>query len=103
MLTTHGPRSTVYVSFGSLVWPKFRPQLVEYLVETLLEAQPDLPFLFALSSPNASLSEGLRRRVEDSGKGMLVSFAPQLTVLQHNAVRFFIVSLSSAETRFWGQ
>ncbi|ORX40718.1 hypothetical protein BD324DRAFT_611861 [Kockovaella imperatae] len=93
-----GAKSTAYFCLGSQWWPEDRPELIQYLVETLLEAKPALPFLVSASAAGASLSEELRSRVEASGRGMIVSWAPQVAVLQHEAIRFFISHCGSGST-----
>jgi hypothetical protein len=82
-LTLTGP------SLGSVCWPVRRPELIKYLVESLLAA--DIPFLFATASRFTQLDQDLRAKVEAGGKGMIVPWVPQNTVLQHPAVRFFLV------------
>jgi hypothetical protein len=76
-------------SLGSVCWPIRRPELIQYLVESLLAA--DIPFLFATASRFTQLDQDLRTKVEAGGNGMIVPWVPQNTVLQHPAVRFFLV------------
>lgn len=79
-------------SWGTAVWPLKRPELVRYLIESLLEVDPPLPFLFATAANGAEVAEDLREKVKASGRGLIVPWAPQLTVLQHGSIRFFLVS-----------
>jgi len=59
-----------------------------------LVADPPLPFLFTTAANGADVPVTLQEKVEASGKGMIVQWAPQLTVLQHDAIRFFVVSIT---------
>ncbi|RXK35723.1 hypothetical protein M231_07012 [Tremella mesenterica] len=98
MQKEYGSRSACFVSFGSLMWPSTRPELLECLVETLIEAEPPLPFLFAAASALASWPDHLIKKVEESGRGMIVKWAPQLTVLQHESIHFFLTHCGSGST-----
>ena len=69
-----------------------RPHLINYLVETLLVTKRPQRFLFATAAGVAEIPQELRDKVHESGKGMIVPWAPQMTVLQHPAMRFFLVS-----------
>jgi len=79
-------------SFGSLLWPALRPDLLRQLISALIEA--DIPFMFvAKASPFANLSQDLQALVASHGnKGMILDFAPQKVVLAHESVGFFVVS-----------
>lgn len=76
---------------GTACWPTKRPELIQYLIESLLDAEPPLPFLFATAATGSDVRADLREAVKASGRGMIVPWAPQITVLQHDAVRFFLV------------
>ncbi|WVQ78124.1 hypothetical protein IAT38_000205 [Cryptococcus sp. DSM 104549] len=92
VVTKWGKRRAAYISFGSVVWPHRRPEIVELLVDSLLKADPPIPFVFATLAPGAaqSVPANLRQKVLDSGMGIIVDSAPQHSVLQHEAVRFFV-------------
>ena len=80
-------------SFGSFIFPAKRPELLDYLVTSLLAAEPPLPFVLTLPSADAILPDETLRAVEQSGKGLICSWAPQPVILNHPATAFFIVSL----------
>ncbi|KAJ7656604.1 hypothetical protein B0H17DRAFT_904307, partial [Mycena rosella] len=87
----YGPKSALYISFGSLLFPVTTPQLVEALVTTLLELEQPFPFIFALGSKMASLPKELIERVNTSGKGLICQFwVEQRAILQHGAVGWFL-------------
>ncbi|KAJ7086934.1 hypothetical protein C8R44DRAFT_991438 [Mycena epipterygia] len=57
----YGPKSVLYISFGSLFFPIATPQLIDALVNTLLALEEPFPFIFALGGnsplcPENSLS-----------------------------------------------
>ncbi|KAJ7088132.1 hypothetical protein C8R44DRAFT_892927 [Mycena epipterygia] len=54
-LVQHGPKSVLYISFGSLYFPVATPALVEALLDMLLSLEQPLPFIFALGSKLVAL------------------------------------------------
>ncbi|EJU04040.1 UDP-Glycosyltransferase/glycogen phosphorylase [Dacryopinax primogenitus] len=85
-LEQHGPQSAVYVSFGSAFFPP--PEQISILLEMLLELDPPLPFVFTAS--RRKLGTELLKKIEDSGKGLIVDWAPQQSVLAHPAIGWMI-------------
>ncbi|KAL8161435.1 hypothetical protein V2J09_012924 [Rumex salicifolius] len=82
-LDTHAPTSVVYISFGTAHTP---PQ-EEFgnLAEALEEA--GVPFLWSLPERLRNwVPEGFVERTRRSGKGKVVAWAPQTSVLGHVAV-----------------
>lgn len=90
-----GEKSLVYISFGSLFYPAFKPQHISILLDVLLDL--GIPFLFARASPLAQpLVPELVERIEKSGRGLVVPYAPQHDVLLHSATGWFLVWCSLA-------
>ncbi|KZO99012.1 glycosyltransferase family 1 protein [Calocera viscosa TUFC12733] len=87
-LAKFGPNSALYVSFGSLFVPT--PAHLQYFFECLLEVETAIPFVFGATSPLLALPEGLRKRIENSGRGLIVPWAPQQTVLLHPATGWIV-------------
>ncbi|KAJ7688152.1 hypothetical protein B0H17DRAFT_1203159 [Mycena rosella] len=58
-----GPKSVLYISFGSAFFPVATPELIEGLVTTLLALAPPFPFLFALGGGAARDPAAPRARV----------------------------------------
>lgn len=88
-LERFGARSVVYISFGTIIWPTLRPSLMEEMVDTLLEK--DIPFVFSTPSLDGKVSDMTKKKVQESGMGMILDWVPQLEVLQHQATAAFIV------------
>ncbi|KAK7007561.1 hypothetical protein R3P38DRAFT_3325130 [Favolaschia claudopus] len=87
----YGPKSVLFISFGSMAFPFTTPKHIEALVETLLSLDQPFPFLFALGSRIASLPAPLIERVNTSGKGMICDFwVEQRAILQHGSVGWFL-------------
>ncbi|KAJ7688178.1 hypothetical protein B0H17DRAFT_1203182 [Mycena rosella] len=87
----NGPKSVLYISFGSAFFPVATPELVEGLVTTLLALEPPFPFLFALGSRMATLPKALIERANASGRGLICEdWVEQRAVLQHAAVGWFL-------------
>ena len=89
-LATYGRNSAGYISFGTSAWPVNRPRLVELILESLLGLEDPLPFIFVKGS-NA-MPDGLEHRVNTSGRGLIVDWAPQIRVLNHAATGIFLVN-----------
>ncbi|KAJ6569791.1 hypothetical protein DFH09DRAFT_1033577 [Mycena vulgaris] len=87
----YGPKSVLYISFGSLFFPIATPQLVEALIDTLLTLEKPFPFIFALGGKLASLPKALVERVNSSGKGLICEFwVEQRAILRYGAVGWFL-------------
>ncbi|KIY52796.1 UDP-Glycosyltransferase/glycogen phosphorylase [Fistulina hepatica ATCC 64428] len=90
-LERYGPKSVIYISFGTLFAPVNRPELFETLVGTLLTEDPPLPFLFAGGYAQSFVSDKLRESVKKSEFGkMIPDFVPQQAVLNHLATGWFL-------------
>ncbi|KAJ7743914.1 hypothetical protein DFH07DRAFT_890604 [Mycena maculata] len=90
-LTQHGPKSVLYISFGSFFFPVSQPQHLEALVTTLLDLEKPFPFIFSLGGKMASLPQELIERVNTSGKGLICDFwVEQRAILQHEGVGWFL-------------
>ncbi|KAJ6731604.1 ANTHOCYANIDIN 3-O-GLUCOSYLTRANSFERASE [Salix purpurea] len=77
--------SVVYVCFGSMVIPP--PHELAVLAEALEDC--DSPFLWSVrDNPAERFPEGFLERTKEKGK--VVSWTPQLKVLQHNATGVFL-------------
>nr|ARR28805.1 UDP-glucose: anthocyanidin 3-O-glucosyltransferase [Lilium hybrid cultivar] len=84
-LDTHAPATVVYISFGSIM-SLSPPEAVE--VAEGLEAS-GIPFIWSMKpAAQAQLPQGFLDRTR--GRGMVVSWAPQLQVLGHSAVGAFV-------------
>ena len=59
---TYGPNSAAYMSLGTSAWPVNRPRLVDLIINSLLEIEPPLPFVFVKGSND--LPHGLGEKVE---------------------------------------
>ncbi|KAG9012068.1 hypothetical protein FRB93_002211 [Tulasnella sp. JGI-2019a] len=85
-------RSVLYISFGSLTFPRETSHLVA-LFDTLLSISPPIPFLFSRDPRYIKLPDDLYGRLNakmEEGLALIVEWAPQQTVLQHPAVSFFL-------------
>lgn len=87
-LTNQKANSVVYVSFGSWVNPIGESNLKKLALA--LEATTR-PFIWVLRSTlHQWLPIGFLERVFKQGKGMIVSWAPQSKILEHDSVGCFI-------------
>ncbi|KAI0371040.1 UDP-Glycosyltransferase/glycogen phosphorylase [Pilatotrama ljubarskyi] len=86
-LKTAGERSLLYMSFGSLFWPK-SPEKVWAFLDVVMEL--NIPFLLSHASPKAVVPEDVKAKVQAYGKGFLSSWSPQQTVLEHPVTGWFL-------------
>ncbi|KAJ7109585.1 hypothetical protein C8R43DRAFT_962587 [Mycena crocata] len=90
-LTRYGPKSVLYISFGSLFFPVATPKHMEALIQTLLDVEPPFPFVLALGGKLASLPKELVAQVNLSGKGLVCDFwVEQRAILQHQGTGWFL-------------
>ncbi|KAF9068876.1 hypothetical protein BDP27DRAFT_1326417 [Rhodocollybia butyracea] len=82
-----GPKSLIYISFGTYFWPPEQPKLIA-LLETLIANQT--PFILSHASPLAQLSADFLASIKASGIGLASPWSPQETILQHEATGYFI-------------
>ncbi|KAH9903095.1 UDP-Glycosyltransferase/glycogen phosphorylase [Cubamyces lactineus] len=79
-LATHGEKSLVYISFGSLFWPPDSAKLGATL-ETFMEQ--NIPFIFPRASPLAQLPDGLMQRLAAYPGVYMSDWVPQQAILDH--------------------
>ncbi|KAF8146711.1 hypothetical protein K438DRAFT_1734557 [Mycena galopus ATCC 62051] len=86
MQLKHGNESVLFISFGTLLWP--RQDQINELVNALIEKQ--FPFLLCHASPTAVVPVALCEKIKASGIGMTSSWAPQQFILAHPATSWFV-------------
>ncbi|KAF7342304.1 Glycosyltransferase family 1 protein [Mycena venus] len=87
MESKYGNKSVLFISFGTVFWPK-REDQVEVLVDTLIEKQ--FPFILCHPSPFATVSDALSQKIKASGIAMAAAWAPQQYILTHPATGWFL-------------
>jgi len=85
-LQTHGPNSLLYISFGSIFWPK--EEHIGKLINILLEL--NFPFILAHGSPMATIPDEVSEKIKSSGIGMHSPWTPQQLILSHPATGWFL-------------
>ncbi|EIW73591.1 hypothetical protein M231_04197 [Tremella mesenterica] len=90
-LAHYGENSVVYISLGQVGWPFRRPELIDNLVNSLLDA--GIPFLFALAATDAELTPETLAKVQASDKAEISSWVNQREVLKHSAVSTFVTHM----------
>ncbi|CAL1352438.1 unnamed protein product [Linum trigynum] len=87
-LDAQKPNSVLYIAFGSWVSPIGEPKV--RALATTLEAL-HVPFVWVLGPAwRQGLPRGYEKRLWDSQRGRVVSWAPQMEVLRHSAVGWFL-------------
>jgi len=86
ILQTHGSKSLLYISFGSVFWPK--EEYVCKLINVLLELR--FPFILAHGAPTATIPAEVSAKTKASGIGMLSPWTPQQRILSHPATGWFL-------------
>ncbi|KAD3068065.1 hypothetical protein E3N88_35945 [Mikania micrantha] len=86
-LDTQNPRSVAYVSFGTVCTPP--PLELVALAEALEEGKT--PFLWSLNNDSKKhLPSGFLDRTSANGWGKIVSWAPQVQVLNHCSIGVYV-------------
>ena len=86
---THGPKSVLYISFGTLFYPFLFPSHINTLINTLLET--GTPFVFSRAPMTyAPIPSELENKTQESGLGLLVDWVPQQELLAHPALMAFL-------------
>lgn len=83
-------------SFGSAFFPSGRPELAQWLVESLTES--GVPFIFAYATDMLPVRDDLIEYVRSNPMAYAIKFAPQWQILEHPATRFFISHTGSNST-----
>ncbi|KAF5368682.1 hypothetical protein D9757_010223 [Collybiopsis confluens] len=82
-----GPRSLIYISFGTYFWPEVDDRLWA-VIDGLLEKRQ--PFLFAHPSPLQKFPDEIKKKISDSGIAMELVWSPQELILAHPVTGWFI-------------
>ncbi|KAI0370536.1 UDP-Glycosyltransferase/glycogen phosphorylase [Pilatotrama ljubarskyi] len=87
VMKSHGPKSLLYISFGSWIWPKYPESLW-----TFLDVVMDLgiPFILSHASELAEVPEEVKERVDRYRLGMLSTWCPQQMILHHPVTAWFL-------------
>ncbi|KAJ6562255.1 UDP-Glycosyltransferase/glycogen phosphorylase, partial [Mycena capillaripes] len=82
-----GDKSVLFISFGTVFWPKLEGQIEDF-IDVLIEKQ--LPFILCHASPFAIVPNALSKKIKNSGIGMASAWAPQQFILTHPATGWFL-------------
>ncbi|TBU44934.1 UDP-Glycosyltransferase/glycogen phosphorylase [Dichomitus squalens] len=88
-LKTSGPKSLLYISFGSIFWPVNKPENVWAVLDVVMEL--NIPFIMSHASPFAGpIPDEIKEKVKAYGKGILSPWTPQQLILDHPTTGWFI-------------
>ncbi|EIW63121.1 UDP-Glycosyltransferase/glycogen phosphorylase [Trametes versicolor FP-101664 SS1] len=86
-LKTSGEHSLLYISFGSIFWPK-APEKLYAVLDVVMEL--GIPFILSHASPFAVVPDDIREKAKAYGKGIISAWTPQQMILDHPATGWFI-------------
>ncbi|CAK5272306.1 unnamed protein product [Mycena citricolor] len=87
----YGPKSVLYISFGSLFFPVMTPHLVEIMIDVLLSLDNVVPFVFVVAGMMASLPEAVIDRIHASGRGLVCThWVDQKAILKSGTIGWFL-------------
>ncbi|CAK5270148.1 unnamed protein product [Mycena citricolor] len=87
----YGPKSVLYISFGSVFFPLETPHLVEMLIEVLLGLESVVPFVFVVAGVMASLPKETIDRIHASGRGIVCTdWVDQKAILKSGSIGWFL-------------
>ncbi|KAI1794170.1 UDP-Glycosyltransferase/glycogen phosphorylase [Ganoderma leucocontextum] len=86
---SHGEKSVIYITFGSVFWPK-DPAKVWAVLDVIMEKK--IPFVMSHASPMpwAVIPEDMKNKIAAYGDAIVSSWVPQQQVLDHPAVGWCI-------------
>ncbi|KAE9403762.1 UDP-Glycosyltransferase/glycogen phosphorylase, partial [Gymnopus androsaceus JB14] len=82
-----GPKSLLYISFGTLCWPEEQDRVWAAIDGLTAKRQP---FIFSHPSPFQQFPDEMKKKIADSGIAMEVNWAPQEFILAHPATGWFL-------------
>ncbi|KAI0676371.1 UDP-Glycosyltransferase/glycogen phosphorylase [Trametes maxima] len=87
VLKSHGPKSLLYISLGSWMWPKYPDKMW-----TFLDVVMDLgiPFIMSHASEYAQVPDEVLEKVHEYRYGLLSSWCPQQMILNHPVTAWFV-------------
>ncbi|RPD68622.1 UDP-Glycosyltransferase/glycogen phosphorylase [Lentinus tigrinus ALCF2SS1-7] len=86
-LVSHGEKSVIYVSFGSLFWPTDDAKLWAVL-ETIMEK--NIPFVMSCAAEFFRPPEGMEDKLSAYGNAIVSKWVPQQALLEHPATGWFL-------------
>ncbi|KAG8921227.1 hypothetical protein FRC03_000375 [Tulasnella sp. 419] len=87
--SSHGSKSLVYISFGTVWYPAGYPNHITALLSSLIETST--PFLFARAPIMfAPIPKEIEEQAISSGLGYFADWAPQAAVLSHPVLQAFV-------------
>jgi len=86
-LHSHGEKSMLYISFGSIFW-SLEPEKIWTFLDVIMEKK--IPFIMSHGSPDASVPDDVATKVKAYGYGLLSQWSPQQTILSHRVTGWFV-------------
>ncbi|EIN06253.1 UDP-Glycosyltransferase/glycogen phosphorylase [Punctularia strigosozonata HHB-11173 SS5] len=87
-LKSHGAKSVVYISFGTVWGPWAHPEQLWAMLDVFMETK--VPFIMSHASPFASVPDEVLNKVTESGLGVIAHWSPQQYILSHPATGWFV-------------
>ncbi|KAI0645536.1 UDP-Glycosyltransferase/glycogen phosphorylase [Trametes meyenii] len=88
MIKSRGERSVIYISFGSLFWPR-DPAKIAAVIEVIIEY--NIPFIMSHAATfKTPLSDDLLAKIAAYGHGIVSNWVPQQAVLHHLATGWYL-------------
>ncbi|KAI0785582.1 UDP-Glycosyltransferase/glycogen phosphorylase [Abortiporus biennis] len=87
VLSSRGPQSLLFISFGSVFWPT-EPEKIWAVLDVILDKK--IPFIMSYGSRWADVPDSVKEKVEKSNIGILSQWAPQQAILAHPVTGWFM-------------
>ncbi|KAI0675144.1 UDP-Glycosyltransferase/glycogen phosphorylase [Trametes maxima] len=88
-LASRGHRSVIYISFGSLFWPR-DPAKLSAILDVIMEK--GIPFVMSHAASSAwPLPDDLQARIAAYGNGIVSDWVPQQALLEHPATGWYLM------------
>ncbi|KAH9895042.1 UDP-Glycosyltransferase/glycogen phosphorylase [Cubamyces lactineus] len=87
-LKTSGEKSLLYISLGSHFWPVKSPEKLWAFLDVVIER--NIPFILSHAPYTEHIPDQVKEKVKIYGKGLLSSWSPQQTILEHPVTGWYV-------------
>jgi len=88
-MASHGERSLIYISFGTVYWP-LEPEKLSAFLDIAISMR--IPFILNHASPYLPAEESIIEKVTNYRYGLFTRWSPQQLILSHSVTGWFVTN-----------